>query len=198
MVVKPEDILDLQKIAAILTGIDLHAQNVRVRFLDLSSERHTIQAWLEFSNFLDDLHIRLEVKHDGYPLLPDEGAIEGGIEHFRHLVEYLESLDAELKVKWIHGIYINEGWEDPGEYVETLEYASLDDDATPTAIAPSWAARSRDWTFKESELEHSSYSNPFGLINPPPPAGHQHQAGRTRSRKEGRRWEHNTTTPKRS
>jgi len=160
-----EDTLDLKEIASILDAANLHAQSVKVLFLDFSSERHTIQAWLEFSNFLDDLHILLEVKHDGYPLLPDEGAIEGGIEHFRHLVEYLESLslDAELKVKWIHEIYINEGWEDPGEYVETLEYILLEDDATPMAVAPSWAARSRDWTFKESELEHSSYSNPFGL-----------------------------------
>jgi len=158
-----EDTLDLQEVGRILAAANLHAQNVKVLFLDFSSERHIIQAWLEFSKFVDVPYITLEVKHDGYPLHPDKGAIEGGIEYFRQIVERLDRENAELEVRWSHGIYINEEWEGPGEYVETLEYVSLDDDATPTAISPSWAGRSRDWTFKESELTHSSYSNPFDL-----------------------------------
>lgn len=159
-----KDVLDLGEIARILGGINLCAQIVSVQFLDLSSERHTIQAWLEFSKFLDELHIVLEAGHDGYPLSPDRGAIDGGIEYFRQIVGYLEGLDvASVGIRWSHKIHINEGWEGPGEYVETLEYTSLGDNATPVAVAPSWATRSRDWTFRESELEHSSYSNPFDL-----------------------------------
>jgi len=160
-----EDTLDLKEIASILDAANLHAQNAKVLFLDLSGERHTIQAWLKFSRFVDNFYITLEVVHDGCSLLPGEGAIKRGIEYFRQLVEHLETHqgDATIEIRWTHKVHINEGWESPGEYVETLEYISLDDDATPTAIAPSWAARSRDWTFKESELEHSSYSNPFDL-----------------------------------
>lgn len=138
----------LNKVKETLEKNNLEARKVQVMFLEQNNERHELKAWLEFSG---SRRVVLKVEHDGYAL-----DVLGGIEFFRQLVKRLKEDFRRVLVVWAHRVYADEGWESSEGFVEILEYRSLDDSARPISS-------SRDWTFRKSELEHDSYSNPFNL-----------------------------------